>query len=196
MDMAGKWINLNHWSGNAYTRGDNVLYFLGDTHFNHANIIKYSNRPFKNVEEMNHILVENWVDVVNPEDKVIFLGDFAMGRYESLLRAVSKCEIEFIRGNHDKKFRPPQGLKNKKYLTADDGTQFLIIHEPEDTPQSFGGWVIHGHHHNNWMDDFPFFNPIRGTINVSVDVIGYRPISFDDIMYLTKTQHTPILTRP
>jgi calcineurin-like phosphoesterase family protein len=172
-----------------------MLHFLSDTHFNHANIIKYSNRPFKNVEEMNRVLVENWVDSVEPDDVVIFAGDFAMKRWESLFKAVSKCNIIFIRGNHDRDFHPPQGLRSNILVNGEGGIQIYITHAPENIPADYKGWVIHGHHHNNWPDDFPFFNPVKKTINVSVDVIGYRPISEKDIMNLIQTQKEPIATR-
>ena len=52
-------------------------WITADCHFGHANIIKYCKRPFKDLEEMNAILIKNWNERVSPGDIVIVLGDFA-----------------------------------------------------------------------------------------------------------------------
>ena len=54
-------------------------FFTSDTHFGHANIINLCNRPFKDVNHMNDMLVENWNSVVSDDDTVFHLGDFALG---------------------------------------------------------------------------------------------------------------------
>ena len=52
-----------------------MIYFIADTHFNHANIIKYCNRPFKNTDEMNKYIIRKWNSVVKETDTVYHLGD-------------------------------------------------------------------------------------------------------------------------
>ena len=37
-----------------------MVFFTADTHFDHANIIRFCNRPFATVEDMNEALIANW----------------------------------------------------------------------------------------------------------------------------------------
>ena len=52
-------------------------WFISDTHFSHANIVRYSKRPFTDVETHDQVLIDNWNRHVGQGDDVYFLGDFA-----------------------------------------------------------------------------------------------------------------------
>ena len=76
---------------------------MADLHLGHANIIKYCNRPFSSVEEMNDALIRNWNNTIGKEDRVFFLGDFALGSKERVIewgRMLQGRKV-FIYGNHD-----------------------------------------------------------------------------------------------
>ena len=45
-------------------------FFTADLHFDHPEIIKHCNRPFKAVLEMNIALIENWNNRVRKNDTV------------------------------------------------------------------------------------------------------------------------------
>lgn len=78
-------------------------FFTSDTHFGHANIIKLCNRPFKDVEEMNEKLIENWNKVVSEDGTVFHLGDFAFGGsglWNSVIPRLNG-QIYLIIGNHE-----------------------------------------------------------------------------------------------
>jgi calcineurin-like phosphoesterase family protein len=55
-----------------------AIFFTSDHHFGHENIIRYCNRPFTSVQQMNEIMILRWNGAVLPEDEVYYLGDFAM----------------------------------------------------------------------------------------------------------------------
>jgi len=82
-------------------------FVVADTHFDHNNIIKYCLRPFIRSWErqMNEVLINNWNNIVRPNDKVYFLGDLVYGRKSRPPRYFLEKlngDIEFVRGNHDR----------------------------------------------------------------------------------------------
>lgn len=81
----------------------NRVFFTSDTHFNHTNIIRFCNRPFEDVEQMNNALISNWNRVVGPDDIVFHLGDFCLGGVSEWSRILERLngKIYLIAGNHD-----------------------------------------------------------------------------------------------
>lgn len=178
-------------TGDESTAKNRGIFFIGDTHFGHANIIHYCARPFSFYypEDMDQALVRNWNSTVGPDSLVYHLGDLRYGRGSrpaAEYLAELSGRIVLIRGNHDTDL-PEDRVEVTDSLTIEhEGIQFLLVHDPLDVPDGFEGWVIHGHVHNNNLRRWPFINFIRRTINVSVEAIGYSPIDLDTICWLIK----------
>lgn len=83
-----------------------TTWFTSDTHFGHANIIKYCDRPFASVDAMNKAIIKNWNSVVSPDDTVYHLGDVALGDINSSLACVGALNGYkiLVLGNHDRPF--------------------------------------------------------------------------------------------
>lgn len=96
------------------------IYVTSDLHFGHKNIIKYENRPYKTIDDMNCDYIKLWNSKIKSEDLVYILGDF------SWLKPVETTKIlkqlngrkTLIIGNHDCTFL------NKSYF---DSTMFEEI---------------------------------------------------------------------
>lgn len=157
-------------------------FITSDLHLDHTNIIKYCNRPFLNIEEMNKTIVDNWNNTISNKDIVFFLGDLAYGRKsrstDYWLKQLNG-KIIFIKGNHDKsdkiKFHETYILKFREY-------KFFLSHDPEQVPKDWDGWVIFGHHHNNNLEQYPFIDKKKKQINISTELTKFRPILIDDLI--------------
>lgn len=84
------------------------IWFTSDTHFGHANIIQYTNRPYDTVEEMNNSLIANWNKYIKPDDIVYHLGDFCLGDIDEFLNYVKQLNgniyiLEYA-WHHDKRW--------------------------------------------------------------------------------------------
>jgi len=54
------------------------IWFTADTHFGHVNVIRYNQRPFSSVDDMDESLIENWNQSVSADDLMYHLGDFTL----------------------------------------------------------------------------------------------------------------------
>ena len=164
---------------------DKKIFFISDLHLDHANIIEFTKRPFKNVTEMNETLVSNWNNTVSDKDTVYFLGDMAFGkgsRSADYWLTRLNGRIVFIEGNHEDAGLKTFYSKDKNVFLTYKGKEFLLTHDPALKPKDWNGWIIHGHHHNNQPDKFPLINKKNKTINVSAELAHYTPIEIDKLL--------------
>ena len=50
-------------------------WYTADTHFGHENVMKFCDRPFSSVEEMDAVLIANMCDRVHEDDDLWIIGD-------------------------------------------------------------------------------------------------------------------------
>jgi calcineurin-like phosphoesterase family protein len=163
------------------------IFAIADLHFGHANIIRYCSRPFEynDVKEMDEVLIQNWNSTVGKDHCIFFCGDLSWGKdsksasdYLSMLNGRITC----IPGNHDTGF----SSEPEYQVLEHEGLSFCLVHDPERAPKDFCGWVVHGHHHNNDLESYPFFHPGKRRINVSAEVVGYTPVPFSELVRLIR----------
>lgn len=165
------------------------VWVWSDIHFYHTNIIKYCDRPFDSVEEMNQTLIENHNNLVGPNDLVIWVGDVSFKNVcdtNALLRQLNGDRI-LIAGNHDldKKRRHVRALDfNEIHLlyTIDDGVAPIVFtHFTMDNAPL--PWInVHGHVHNQPYD----VEHSLQHINVSVEVIDYKPMHLTELRRIAR----------
>lgn len=80
------------------------VFVIADTHFFHKNIIKYCDRPFSSVDEMNNTIINNWNNIVSNNDVVLHLGDVSLGSKDETSKIIKRLKGRkiLIKGNHDK----------------------------------------------------------------------------------------------
>lgn len=134
-----------------------MIFFTSDFHLFHKNVIRFDNRPFKDIYEMHNTIVNNWNEVVHKEDTVYYLGDLTFGSLSETKSIVHSLngKIIFILGNHDK-------IKNIKAMNRFESVhsylelrynknRYIMFHNPILSFNSIYHGSIHlfGHCHGN-----------------------------------------------
>lgn len=178
------------------------IWLTADTHFSHANIIKYTKRPYQTVLEMNDALIKNWNDIVDDNSIIIHIGDVTLesnaSKYFDQLRGKL---IYVVPGGHDhrwlKGWQDSQRVKVLPPLVTFEIDMnigypevFVACHySPRVWDRSHhGSYCFYGHSHGNLAG-------LGRSIDVGVDNFGYSPVSYKTLKYILSTEE-PLQPNP
>lgn len=180
------------------------IWFISDTHFGHTNIIRFCNRPFSSVKEMDETIINNWNSVVKSNDIVFHLGDFAFAsnaRWKQLIQALNG-HIYLIVGNHDEVRYPGhqtfdlfEGVTSQLIVKI-DGQAAYLNHYPF---LCYGGawrknavWQLYGHVHSGPHCEGKDMARLAITFpyqyDVGIDNNNYTPVSWEQIKEIINKQ--------
>lgn len=163
-------------------------WFISDTHFLHANILKFFKdeahgqrlRDFNSLEDMHNTLIKNWNSVVGKNDYVYHLGDVTF-QYNGLFNEIMSQlngRKRLVHGNHDKIWNPAlmRWFEKCELWRGFKEFNFTCTHIPArlDSLRD-GAFNVHGHTHARCLDD-PHY------INVSVEVRNYTPVHLSTLI--------------
>lgn len=174
--------------------GDKV-FFTSDTHFNHTNIIQFCQRPFKNADEMNEVIIANWNSVVGKDDTIFHLGDFCLGGAAEWSKILDRLngKIYLILGNHDLKNIRQGFIERFEHVAMSmrieiGKKKIYLSHYPylcfeggykDDVWQLFGH--VHTRPSNTGIDAgrLQYLYPTQ--LDVGVDNNSFTPLSFEQV---------------
>ena len=180
---------------------DKKIFFTSDLHFGHRNVIKFSNRPFADTQEMEEKLIKNWNDTITNEDIVFVLGDTFWFNdshtIKKILEQLNGGKIYFIPGNHDDFEKYYRVFENDRYVFCKDivvlftkKLEIWLSHYPMMTwPHrvSKNCFQLFGHIHSKegvteGVDqDLPLH---KNQFDVGCDYWDYKPVSLDRVLNL------------
>lgn len=164
-----------------------MIFFTGDLHLNHSNIIAYANRPFDNVMDMNDTMIKHWNEKVKNNDTVFVIGDFGfrMKIGNQIIKPSAFWNYSLngkkilINGNHDSH----NDIKSiiESMVIQYGGEKIKLVHDPKYADKKYKfNFCCHTHKQ-------PIFQKINSSesyiINVGVDLWNFYPITYNEIMH-------------
>jgi calcineurin-like phosphoesterase family protein len=152
-----------------------TFFFTADEHYGHANIIKYCNRPFASVAEMDAEIIQRHNEMIGPKDVVIHAGDFTLSKKpfaENYIRQLNGTHI-FLKGSHDYWLKKSATVIWEKEI---EGFYVVACHFAMRVwPRShYNSWQLYGHSHGN-------LPPIGKQWDIGVDNNDFYPVSFNKV---------------
>lgn len=178
-------------------------WFSSDSHFGHKNIIKFSDRPFKDTDHMDEELIRAWNEVVHLDDDVYHLGDVSLGNATKLTDILNRLNgnIHLITGNHEKSvFKKESNVARfvwiKDYHEMYIDKQFIVMcHYAMRVwnKSHHKSYMLYGHSHDS-MENETWGRSMDVGVDSAARILGeYRPFNYTEIKrILDKREHNPV----
>lgn len=164
------------------------IYFTSDLHLGHDNIIRFFNRPFSSVDEMNDKIIQNYNSIIHKNDLVYILGDLtykiSVEESNNLIQQLKGHKV-LIRGNHDLKYDSSlfDDILDYKEFNYNK-VKYVLMHYPlMEWNGSYKKKSIHLHGHIHSSSEYNHKNLENGIMryDVGVDANNYYPVSLEYI---------------
>jgi calcineurin-like phosphoesterase family protein len=170
-------------------------YFISDPHFGHKNIIKYANRPFTSVDEMDETIIKNWNGMIGKTDEVYILGDVSLTNSERTNEILNRLNgrLYLIKGNHEKSVMSSKENRDRfewirdyyelKYEYNGKRNMIVMCHYAMRVwnKSHHGAYHLYGHSHDS-LEYEQWGKSMDVGIDSAARIFGeYRPFTFDEI---------------
>ena len=170
-------------------------YFISDPHFGHKNIIKYANRPFTSVDEMDETIIKNWNGMIGKTDAVYILGDVSLTSSERTNEILNRLNgrLYLIKGNHEKSVMSSKENRDRfewikdyyefKYEYNGKRNMIVMCHYAMRVwnKSHHGAYHLYGHSHDS-LEHEQWGKSMDVGIDSAARIFGeYRPFTFDEI---------------
>jgi len=160
-------------------------FFTADEHYGHTNIIKYCDRPFATVEEMDEEMIKRHNEVVKEGDIVIHVGDFTLRsarEAENIIRRLNGTN-HFLRGSHDRCIKETDAPFADIWETNIEGQHVVACHYAMRVwgESHYNSWMLYGHSHGK-------LEGVGKSMDVGVDTHNFYPYSFEEIKKIMSTK--------
>ncbi len=166
--------------------------YIGDLHFGHANVIRFDNRPFKDRDEMDRTLIQNWNYRVQVDDDVYILGDlcYRAGNTPDWYLNQLRGRKHLVIGNHDWSIINDEKAMSyfetvDKIMTIKDGDYDVVLcHYPmaQWNGAHRGYWHIYAHIHSGRDDPYSYMVQKGTALNAGCMINNYMSVSFKELI--------------
>lgn len=179
-------------------------YFIADLHLGHKNVLSFDNRPFKDIDENDSVIIANWNYAIGIDDDIYILGDISWYNSTKTIEIMKTLNgnKHLIKGNHDGKLLKNKQLRDQfveitdyKELDLGKGKGIVLCHYPIPCFKNhyYGWYHLYAHVHSsfewNMMERVKYEMTelydkpcLMFNVGAMIDYMNFTPRTLDEIL--------------